>query len=116
LIPEPHPRSAEAQGQSCPYQTSAVDLRLGAEITYLREDLPLDINLVRGRFAIFFGLISIEQTITDERPFVLKPGRLVLGRTHERIELPIGSEDGECLAAGIEGKSSFARCGLLVHR
>ena len=40
--------------------------------------------------------------------------RLVLGRTHEGVKLPIDA-DGECLAARIEGKSSYARCGLLVH-
>jgi len=38
----------------------------------------------------------------------------VLGKTLERVELPILTE-GTSLAARIEGKSSFARCGLLVH-
>lgn len=38
----------------------------------------------------------------------------VLGRTLERVELPIRSR-GTCLAARIEGRSSYARCGMLVH-
>jgi dCTP deaminase len=42
---------------------------------------------------------------------VLEPGRLVLGRTVERVVLPI---DGG-LTARIEGRSSFARTGLLIH-
>lgn len=52
--------------------------------------------------------------ISKGQPFVLKPGRLVLGKTMEHVELPI-LEKGQCLAARVEGKSSYARCGLLVH-
>jgi dCTP deaminase len=42
------------------------------------------------------------------------PGKLVLARTMERVELPI-QPGAPCLAGRIEGKSSYARCGLLVH-
>jgi dCTP deaminase len=114
IDPEPLPRKPGGQGIDCPYQTSAVDLRLGNEIAYLKGKLPFDVNLGRGGFATLFGPHSNRQTITTEQPFVLQPGRLVLGKTLERIELPIGA-DGDCLAARIEGKSSYARCGLLVH-
>jgi dCTP deaminase len=114
IEPEPTPRIPGDQGIDCPYQTSAVDLRLGSEIAYLKDKLPFDVNLGRGGFATLFGPHSKRQTLTAEQPFVLRPGRLVLGKTLERIELPIGA-DGECLAARIEGKSSYARCGLLVH-
>lgn len=114
IDPEPQPRSPGADGMDCPYQTSAVDLRLGKEIAYFSGNLPFDINLRRGGFAALFGPHSSRQTITEEMPFSLAPGRLVLGRTLERVELPI-REEGECLAARIEGKSSYARCGLLVH-
>lgn len=48
------------------------------------------------------------------QPFVLRPNKLVLGKTLEHVELPILT-DGISLAARVEGKSSFARCGLLVH-
>jgi dCTP deaminase len=113
IDPEPLPRMPGGDAD-CPYQTSSVDLRLGNEIAYLKGKLPFDVNLSRGGFATFFGPHSSRQTITTEQPFVLKPGRLVLGKTLESIELPIGA-DGDCLAARIEGKSSYARCGLLVH-
>ena len=114
LQPEPSPRKPDFADSSCPYQASAVDLRLGEEISYFNEDLPLNVDL-RGRcFANLFGPNSRRTRITTEQPFVLRPNRLVLGRTLERIELPIG-QDGDCLAARIEGKSSYARCGLLVH-
>ena len=114
LDPEPLPRRPAPDGADCPYQTSSVDLQLGDEISYLRGGLPLDINLGRGGFANLFGPNSIRQKLTAEQPFVLRPGRLVLGRTHQRVELPIRN-DGDCLAARVEGKSSYARCGLLVH-
>jgi dCTP deaminase len=113
LDPEPAPRQS-ISGGDCPYQTSAVDLRLGNEIAYFKDGLPLDINLGRGGFAALFGPNSHRQTITKEQPFVLSPGRLVLGRTYERVELP-RCGDGNCLAARVEGKSSYSRCGLLVH-
>lgn len=113
LHPEPLPRTPR-RGIKCPYQTSAVDLNLGDEISYLKDDLPLDINLARAGFAALYGPNSVHQKLTAEQPFVLRPGLLVLGQTLERVELPI-REDGECLAARVEGRSSYARCGLLVH-
>jgi dCTP deaminase len=39
---------------------------------------------------------------------------MVLGKTLEKVELPL-LPDGICLAARVEGRSSYARCGLLVH-
>ena len=114
LDPEACPRIPGVQDVDCPFQASAVDLRLGDEISYFNEGLPLDIDLRGGSFARLFGPNSSRTKITSEQPFVLRPNRLVLGKTLERIELPIGA-DGYCLAARIEGKSSYARCGLLVH-
>jgi dCTP deaminase len=52
--------------------------------------------------------------LTDHQPYLLKPHHFILARTVERVELPI--DKGEpYLAARIEGKSSRARCGVLVH-
>lgn len=111
ILPEPTPRTPE--GEDCPYQTTAVDLRLGNEISYYKQGLPLNINLKRGGFARLFGPNSESVTLTEEQPFVLRPGHFVLGRTLETVELTL---DGEpCLAARVEGRSSYARCGLLVH-
>ena len=114
LEPEPSPRSPNGTDSDCPYQTSAIDLRLSNEISYFNEGLPLTVDLRRGGFAKLFGPNSQRQTITEEQPFHLEPGRLVLGKTLESVGLPI-LEDGNCLAARVEGKSSYARCGLLVH-
>jgi len=43
------------------------------------------------------------------------PNKFVLGKTLEWIELPIPRSGKTCLAARIEGKSSRARFGLLIH-
>jgi len=113
IVPEPSPRLPRANAE-CPYATSSVDLRLGNQISYFKDKLPFDINLREGSFSELFLPNSLTQTITEEQPFVLRPNRLVLGRTHEHIELPL-LPDGRSLAARVEGKSSYARCGLLVH-
>ena len=44
-------------------------------------------------------------------PFELRPKQFVLGWTKERIELPGSSH----IAARVEGKSSLARLGIIVH-
>lgn len=113
ITPEPRPR-AMGEGTECPYQTSAVDLRLGAEIAWFKEGLPLNIDLRRGGFADLFGPNSHARQITEDQPYSLNPSKFVLGKTMERVELPL-TDNAPCLAARVEGKSSYSRCGLLVH-
>lgn len=116
IKPEPEPRRKSPQCPECPYQTSAVDLRLGSEIAYFREGLAINIDLRRGKFAELFGPNSEKRIITDNQPYSLGPQKLVLAKTLERIELPLPVDGNTpCLAARIEGRSSYARCGLLVH-
>jgi dCTP deaminase len=91
-----------------------VDLRLGDEVSWFNEGLAVSIDLRRGKFADLFGPNSSSRKITDDQPYALSPGKLVLANTLERVELPI-VESGSCLAARVEGRSSLARCGVLVH-
>jgi|LGVF01.1.fsa_nt_gb dCTP deaminase len=116
IVPEPLPRK-KIENNPCPYSTSAVDLRLGKEIAFFKDSLPVNIDLRRGGFADLFGPNSETFKLTEEQPFVLKPGKLVLGKTLEKITLPLHSPDSNLphLAARVEGRSSYARCGLLVH-
>ncbi|MFN0244956.1 MAG: dCTP deaminase [Planctomycetota bacterium] len=115
IDPEPAPRRPTADHPSCPYQTSAVDLRLGTEIAYFKEGLAVSIDLRRGKFAELFGPNSESRVITDEQPYALYPGKFVIGKTLERVELPAGDSNRPSLAARVEGRSSYARCGMLVH-
>jgi len=114
IDPEPSPRRKDCDTPFCPYQTSAVDLCLANEIRYFKDNLAFVIDLRRGSFADLFTQNSVRHTITEQQPFELKPLKMVLGRTRETIELPI-LPDRTCLAGRVEGKSSYSRCGLLVH-
>jgi len=119
IRPEPSPRQG-TDLQRSPFQTTAVDLRLSDEISYFREGLPVNIDLRRGRFETLFSSNSMTEKLTEERPFALNPQKMVLGRTLEWVELPLpmagnDASESSCLAARVEGRSSYARCGLLVH-
>src|SRR4051794_19108758 len=83
IDPEPEPRSKIEGGPKCPYQTSAVDLRLGSEIAYLKDGIPAHIDLRKGDFNKLFGPNSITHALTEEQPFVLMPNKFVLGKTLE---------------------------------
>lgn len=113
IDPEPAPRFFDGT-IDCPFQTSAVDLRLGDEVSYFKEGLAVNIDLRLGSFAKLFGPNSEKRKISVDQPYALHPGKLVLGKTLERVGLPILA-DAPSLAARVEGRSSYARCGLLVH-
>lgn len=116
LIIDPRPQPDDlSDDTNCPYQTTSVDLRLGQEIAFFREGLAVNLDLRRGKFSDLFGPNSESRVITDDQPFSLAPGKFVLGKTLERVSLPLTGLSGPVLAARVEGKSSYARCGLLVH-
>lgn len=115
IYPAPHPVRPVESGLYCPYQTSSVDLRLGDEISFFTGGLAINIDLRSGNFPTLFRQNSQSLTITEDQPFRLAPGRFVLGKTRERIELPVMPAGQTSLAARVEGKSSYARCGVLVH-
>ena len=115
ITPEPLPRRP-GTGDECPYQTSAVDLRLGNEISVYREPgIPVTVDLTAGRFREYAAAAMEPRTITTSQPWILEPNTFILGRTHERVALPLQAALNRSLAARVEGKSSYARCGLLVH-
>ena len=114
IVPTPDPRDPMAP--NCPYQTSAVDLRLSDEISvYQQGKAPLQVDLRSGGFAKLGASVMEPVKLTEDQPFVLGPNRFVLGRTLERVGFPLSAEADKSLAARVEGKSSYARCGMLVH-
>lgn len=113
IDPRPTPMQPTV-GEQCPYNTSAVDLRLSREIVVPKDNLPVSVDLRKGGFRHLAEASSIAANLTADQPFALKPGQFVLGQTVETIEFPL-LEDAPSLAARVEGRSSFARCGLLVH-
>jgi dCTP deaminase len=114
IEPEPTPRVPLADGSECPYQTSAVDLRLGHEVSWLKAGLSLNISLRSGGLPRLLASNCVTKTLDLNEPYTLDPGKFILAKTYEKIELPI-RETGPWYAARVEGRSSYARCGLLIH-
>jgi len=96
-----------------PFNTSAVDLRLSNQIQ-VPQNNPAALDLRKPGIAAFLAKISKKIIITDDQAHTLKPRDFVLGQTLEKVNfsLPAGNF---CYSARVEGKSSLARCGILVH-
>ncbi len=115
IRPEPAPRLPTIGQAHSPYDTHSVDLSLGDEITVPKEgQITYDLTQP-GSIADTIRQHSQTLKISDLQPFCLEPHRFILARTHEHIELPILRARPTCLAARIEGKSSRARFGILIH-
>ena len=115
IRPEPVPRVPTVGQSHSPYDTHSVDLSLGNEIT-VPSGGQFTYDLTEpGRIADTIRQHSQTIQISDLQPFCLKPNRFVLGKTFEWVELPILPDRPTCLAARIEGKSSRARFGILIH-
>jgi dCTP deaminase len=96
--------------------TSSIDLLLAGEFQRWRKP-SAGMELTIDPSATGFSFQSIAATHLERHPteedgsVVLKPGNFLLGRTQERVELPLGSG----FAARVEGRSSLARCGVGIH-
>ena len=121
LVIEPKPEIGDDSGS--PFGTSAVDLRLGAVLAKPKEAPHAIVDMGRaGRVTDTLSAFMDEFVIGDGG-YVLEPGpqNLILGHTFEEVRLPLPEDLGSrasgkpALAARIEGKSSRARFGLLVH-
>lgn len=93
-----------------PYNASSVDLRLASELRVPKPNMSLTFDLRQGNVAETLDAIC-ESREMDDSGFLLEPHHFVLGRTIEHVALPLGGG----LAARVEGRSSFARTGLLIH-
>ncbi|MCJ8143797.1 dCTP deaminase [Ancylobacter sp. A5.8] len=106
ILPPPPPEA---------YAPNGVDLRLDSRLTLYNPPIEGEDPVIdpagpgysfKEAIAAMAGDIEI-----GEDGFVLDPGRLVLGWTWEKVDLGSGAR----LAARVEGKSSLARIGLIVH-
>jgi dCTP deaminase len=114
IEPEPLPRIPSPE-LPCAYDTHSVDLKLGDEIQIPKSG-QMAYDLTRpGKASETIKGNSDSYRLTSSQPWYLKPNQFALGITRERIALPIQADPDRTLAARIEGKSSRARLGLLVH-
>jgi len=114
IEPEPTPRYKEVGVKYCPYDTHTVDLRLTNEITIPTKGAYAYDFMASGKVADLIAQNSEKRTLIPDQPYRLEINKFILAQTLETIKLPI-DKGSPYLAARIEGKSSRARCGLLVH-
>ena len=85
-------------------QPASVDIRLDREVLVFRNSWRTHIDVMQPADDV------VERVkIEEERPFILHPGQFALGSTLETVTIP------DDIVARIEGKSSLARYGLLIH-
>lgn len=120
ISPEPGPRPALG-GTPSPFDTCAVDLTLGQTLLIPRDNLTMNVDLRSGDVRSTLAAMSEQREIDPDEGYRLVPGKFILGQTAELISLPLPGEftspsgKTNCLAARVEGKSSRARFGLLIH-
>ena len=103
------------------YTTSALDLFIGSEflcwdeIRFKVPGVKVELNLAEQNFQLTAGAYLKDRPKEQDGTFVFPPYAKesihILGITRERVHLKLGSK----LAARVEGRSSLARLGLLVH-
>ncbi|MDP9105826.1 MAG: dCTP deaminase, partial [Candidatus Eremiobacteraeota bacterium] len=96
-----------------PFNTTAIDLRLGPTIT-IPKKLPVAQRLDQPYDSAYVAKNSDRYTCSSTQPVSLDPNQFVLAQTIERANLPI-NPGRPTFAARVEGKSSRARLGMLVH-
>lgn len=92
--------------------SASIDLTLDNLIWELPEKADYQqINPAHPQFRVndLVRQVATRKEHTNDEQYVLKRNRLVLGQTHERVQLPLH------LGARIEGKSSLARLGMSIH-
>ncbi len=95
------------------FAPSAVDLHVDAQFKTWKQPPPGMVQHLRLRDVSIpdYGHLTEDLPVEDDGSVIVAPGRFVLSRTVETVELPIDSR----LAARVEGRSSYARLGLVVH-
>ena len=106
---------ADSWAERLPVDTHSVDLRLGDEISIPKAGSFAYDHTQPGKLNEFLSGNADKRRLQIDQPYSLKPCHFVLGIRFESVDLSIDPELTTCLAARIEGKSSRARCGLLVH-
>jgi len=117
---DPPPAAPAPGGNPGAFDPTSVNLRLGQLLRIPAAGVSITFDPAAGRVGPTLERLYDPYEIPPEG-FVLDPGRFILGMTMERIALPLPSElpagvaERGCLAGRVEGKSSLARMGLLIH-
>lgn len=111
LVIEPRPPGPD--GENSPYDTVSVDLQLAPTILIPKKNLNIIFDPSRtGNVATTLRTMCESKQVGSEG-FILEPEQFILGNTVEEVSLPpVGDVR---LAGRIEGRSSLARFGMIIH-
>lgn len=113
LVIEPNPEIGPgAEGSD--YDEASVNLHLGDTIFLPEKDNQVTLNLSQDGNITKTLDANLVETPIPANGYNLNPGDFVLGSVREHVGFPRVS-DHPLLMGRIEGRSKFARCGLLVH-
>ena len=84
---------------------ASIDLKLAGEFKVFRTDKFSLLDTKKPLPEHFMQTITLEK----DEPFIIHPGSFILASTIEYIKVPSD------LVVNVEGKSSLARMGILVH-
>ncbi len=114
IIIDPKPVLPVEKSSENPFNTTALDLRLGNTISIPKKNYPFAFDLRKKNIASFLRDAYEAKEIDRIGGFNLQPRVFAISNTLENVHLPI-NPTGPNYAARIEGKSSLARCGLVIH-
>jgi dCTP deaminase len=120
LVIEPEPKPAELdQEKQGAYDSTAVNLTLGNVLRIPKAGMSIMFNVPGGNISSTLAATCDEKRLNESESYNLEPNKLILASTKEFIKLPKQRKGvwgtKPLLAARVEGKSSFARIGVLVH-
>ncbi len=95
------------------FAPSAVDLHVGAEFKRWKTPpagVTQHLRLSEVNIPDYADMVE-DIDRNEDGSVLIRPGEFVLSQTMERVHVPHDSQ----LAARVEGRSSFARLGLVVH-
>jgi len=114
VTPEPLPRFPSMADPKCPYASTSLDLRLSPKLSRPKKVAGINLDLRNLSVAPTLAALYEDITIDPNNGYILEPNQFILGNTVEWVHLPV-REGHSAFAARVEGKSSRARMGILVH-
>ncbi len=107
--------------EGCAFDNTAVNFSLSPIIQVPYPRFPTAVRFGSGKLNEFLEQSSVQHTITEQQPFELQPNKFILATTKQSVWFKSTSvrtadwQNRPLLAGRVEGKSSYARLGLLVH-
>ncbi|MBZ0187856.1 MAG: hypothetical protein K8F91_16540 [Candidatus Obscuribacterales bacterium] len=109
ITPQP---AFSVEGSGARFESDAVNLTLFDRLQVIQGGVTFD--PINDDIKQVVRKNSREVVLTDEKPFVLRPGNCILAMTTERITLPAVTDE-PALMGVIEGRSVLGRSFVMVH-